>query len=46
MALINATESIWQVSEVKSWVVDDISLAYFESLELEMVCFMQLKSYF
>ncbi|KAI5414430.1 sister chromatid cohesion protein PDS5 homolog A isoform X3 [Lathyrus oleraceus] len=26
-----------QVSEVKSWVVDDTALAHFESLELEMV---------
>jgi hypothetical protein len=45
MTLINATDFIWQVSEVKSWVVDDTTLTHLESLELEMVCLMQLKRY-
>ena len=36
--LINRSESLMQVSETKTWLVDESVLAHFESLELEMVC--------
>ena len=41
MMLINATEFILQVSEVKTWLADESVLTHFESLKLEVVRVMQ-----
>lgn len=41
--VISVIYFIWQVSEVKSWLADESVWAHFESLELDVVCLIQMK---